>query len=63
MSLERRYYYGDGDVSAAKPSAGIGRRRITNPTLMRRTPSFETLKALGAPHRLSAVARTGAGLR
>ena len=63
MSLERRYLYGDGDGSAAKPSAGIAWRRISNPTLMRRGPSFETRKALGAPHRLSAVAREGAGHR
>ena len=58
MSLERRYLYGDGDGSAAKPSAGI-----SNPTLMRRKPSFETRKALGAPHRLSAVTRAAAGHR
>lgn len=63
MSLERRYFYGDGDVSAAKPLAGISRRRISNPTLMRRKPSFEVLKALGSPHRLIAVSRTGAGHR
>ncbi len=63
MSLERRYLYGDGDGSAAKPSAGVARRRISNPTLMRLRPSFETRKALGSPHRLSAVAREGAGHR
>ena len=63
MSLERRYFYGDGDGSGAKPSVGIARRRIGNPTLMRRRPSFETRKALGAPHRLSSAARGESGHR
>ncbi len=63
MSLERRYLYGDGDGSAAKPSAGIARRRISNPTLMRRGPSFETRKSLGTPHRLSAAVRGESGHR
>jgi hypothetical protein len=63
MSLDRRYYYGHEEITAAKPFAGGGSRRINNPVLSSRTPSFETLKALGTPHRLNAVSRAGASYR